>query len=388
MSKLKSILILGPAHPFRGGLSGFNHTLARTFRAMGFDCRLFTFTTQYPRLLFPGSSQLTDEPAPQDLSISRELSSINPWSWWRTGRRIKRLKPDLLIIRYWIPAMAPAFGTVARIARRAGVRTIALLDNVIPHEKRPMDTVLTRYFIDSMEGFIYMSEQVYRDLRQFTADKPALFSPHPMFTQYGEAMPREEACARLGLDPTLHYTLFFGYIRDYKGLDLLYEAWARLKKAGWLNHRHRLLVAGEYYGGRERYERLLQELDLQQEVILFDRFIPEGEVRWFFSAADLVCQPYRSATQSGVTQVAYWFDVPMVVTDVGGLREIVPDGEVGYVTAPEPEAIAAAIRRFYDEQKAESFRAQILRYRERFTWEKMVQNFEALYDRLGDTSRG
>ena len=221
---------------------------------MGFDCRLFTFTTQYPRLLFPGSSQLTDEPAPQDLSISRELSSINPWSWWRTGRRIKRLKPDLLIIRYWIPAMAPAFGTVARIARRAGVRTIALLDNVIPHEKRPMDTVLTRYFIDSMEGFIYMSEQVYRDLRQFTADKPALFSPHPMFTQYGEAMPREEACARLGLDPTLHYTLFFGYIRDYKGLDLLYEAWARLKKAGWLNHRHRLLVAGEYYGGRERYD--------------------------------------------------------------------------------------------------------------------------------------
>ena len=201
-------------------------------------------------------------------------------------------------------------------------------------------------------------------------------------------MPREEACARLGLDPSLHYTLFFGYIRDYKGLDLLYEAWALLKKAGWLQKGHRLVVAGEYYGGRERYERMLQELDLGQEVILFDRFIPEGEVRCFFSAADLVCQPYRTATQSGVTQVAYWFDVPMVVTDVGGLREIVPDGEVGYVTAPQPEAIAAAIRRFYEEGRAETFRAQILSYRERFTWERMARNFETLYDRLESSSQG
>lgn len=387
MSKLKSILILGPAHPFRGGLSGFNHTLARTFRAMGLACRLFTFTTQYPRLLFPGTSQLTDEPAPEDLTISRELSSINPWTWWRTGRRVKRLRPDLLIVRYWIPAMAPAFGTVARMARWAGVRTIALLDNVIPHEKRPMDSWLTRYFIGSMDGFIYMSEQVHRDLRQFTADKPAVFSPHPMFTQYGEPLPREEACKRLGLDPGLHYTLFFGYIRDYKGLDLLYEAWAVLKKAGWLKN-HRLVVAGEYYSGRERYERLLRELDIQDEVLLFDRFIAEGEVRLFFSAADLVCQPYRTATQSGVTQVAYWFDVPMVVTDVGGLREIVPDGQVGYVTAPEPEAIAAAIRRFYDEHRSEEFRSQILHYRERFTWEGMARNFVDLYDRLAEKPQG
>lgn len=180
MPKPKSILILGPAHPFRGGLSGFNQTLARTFRALGVACRLFTFTTQYPRLLFPGTSQLTDDPAPEDLEITRELSTVNPWTWWRTGRRVKRSKPDLLIVRYWIPVMAPAFGTVARIARRAGIRTIALLDNVIPHEKRPMDRWLTRYFIGSMDGFVYMSEQVHRDLRSFTADKPAVFSPHPM----------------------------------------------------------------------------------------------------------------------------------------------------------------------------------------------------------------
>ena len=264
MAKLKSVLILGPAHPFRGGLAGFNHTLARTFRAAGIVCRLFTFTTQYPRLLFPGSTQFTDDPAPEDLEISRELSSVGPWSWWRTGKRVRRLKPDLLIVRYWIPVMAPALGTVARIARRSGIRTVALLDNVIPHEKRPLDTLLTRYFVDSMDGFVYMSEQVHRDLRQFTTDKPAVFSPHPMFTQYGEPLPRTEACEKLGLDPNLHYTLFFGYIRDYKGLDLLYEAWARLKQTGWLKG-HKLLVAGEYYSGRERYERLIEELGKLEE---------------------------------------------------------------------------------------------------------------------------
>lgn len=381
MSKPNSILILGPAHPFRGGLSGFNQTLARTFRSLGVACRLFTFTTQYPRLLFPGTSQLTSDPAPQDLEITRELSTVNPWTWWRTGRRVKRLKPDLLIVRYWIPAMAPAFGTVARIARRAGIRTIALLDNVVPHEKRPMDRWLTRYFIGSMDGFVYMSEQVLRDLRTFTADKPVVFSPHPMFTQYGGPVSRPEACAALGLDPAQRYTLFFGYIRDYKGLDLLYEAWARLKKAGWLRG-HKLLVAGEYYSGRERYERLIEELGIAGDVLLFDRFIAEDEVRYFFSAADLVCQPYRTATQSGVTQVAYWFDVPMVVTDVGGLREIVPDGEVGYVVAPEPEAIAGAVRRFYDGEHDAQFRANILSYRERFTWDRMAENFIGLYERL------
>ena len=259
---LRSMIMLGPAHPFRGGLAAFNQMLIRTFQRMGISCRMFTFTTQYPSLLFPGTTQYTDDPAPEGLDITRELSSINPFTWIRTGLKVRRLRSDVLIVRYWIPVMAPAFGTVCRIARRGGVRTLALLDNVIPHEKRPFDSLLTRYFVSSIDGFIYMSEQVYQDLRLFTRTKPALFSPHPMWSNYGDPMPREEACAALGLDPSLHYTMFFGYIRDYKGLDLLLDAWGELMNQGKLEN-HRLIVAGEYYSGKERYAEQIARLGKQ-----------------------------------------------------------------------------------------------------------------------------
>lgn len=383
---LRSMIMLGPAHPFRGGLAAFNQTLTRTFQRMGISCRMFTFTTQYPSLLFPGTTQYTDDPAPEGLDITRELSSINPFTWIRTGLKVRRLRPDVLIVRYWIPVMAPAFGTVCRIARRGGVRTLALLDNVIPHEKRLFDSLLTRYFVSSIDGFIYMSEQVHQDLRLFTRTKPALFSPHPMWSNYGDPMPREEACAALGLDPSLHYTMFFGYIRDYKGLDLLLDAWAELMNHGKLEN-HRLIVAGEYYSGKERYAEQIARLGIGDKLVMMDRYIADREVAQLFSAVDLVVQPYRHATQSGVTQVAYWFDVPMVVTDVGGLREIVSDGEVGYVTEPDPKAIATAIDRFYCEEKSAEFRANILRFRERFTWQRMADNFIELFRKVSAGDR-
>ena len=381
MNELKDTIIVGTAWPYRGGLASINQTLARTFIGEGIRCRIFTFTLQYPSFLFPGKSQYDDAPAPEGIDIERTLNSIGPLSWIRTGLRIRKLRPDAVIVRYWIPQMAPALGTVCRIARRSGIRTIALLDNVVPHEKRPLDRLLTRYFIDSIDGFVYMSEQVHRDLRLFTKDKPAVFSPHPMYTNYGPAIDRGEACRALGLDPELRYTMFFGFVRDYKGLDLLLDAWAQLKKAGKTQGR-RLIVAGEYYSGRERYAEQIERLGIGDEIVPFDRFIPDTDVAKFFSACDLVVQPYRSATQSGVTQVAYWFDVPMIVTEVGGLREIVPDGQTGLVVEPDAEAIAGAIARFYDERLGEPFRRNILSYRERFTWERMAANFKALYRKI------
>lgn len=384
--ELKSAILLGTAWPFRGGFTGFNQSLVRALIAMRIRSRILTFTTQYPSLLFPGKSQFSDEPAPEGLDITRCLSSVNPFTWFRTARRIRREGPDALIVRYWIPAMAPAFGTVCRLARRRNIRVISLLDNVVPHEKRPFDKLFTRYFVNSVDGFIYMSEQVLGELRQFTPDKPAFFSPHPMFTQYGEPMPREEACRALGLDPDIRYTLFFGYVRDYKGLDLLLEAWGWLREGpgGFPMQRHKLIVAGEYYSGRERYEALIREQGIGQDVLLFDYFIPDDQVGKFFSAADLVVQPYRSATQSGVTQVAYYFDVPMIVTDVGGLREMVPDGEVGFVVEPDPISISEAIDRFYGENLAERFRARILEYRKRFTWQHMAENFVRMFGWIED----
>lgn len=381
MGNLRSIIIVGTAHPFRGGLSNFNQTLASTFKKLGLACRIFTFTIQYPSFLFPGKSQFTEADAPKDVDIERTLSSINPISWIRTGFKVRKQKPDLLIVRYWIPFMAPALGTVCHIAHWAGIKTIALLDNVIPHEKRPFDSLLTRYFLSSIDGFVYMSEQVHSDLRLFTKSKPAIFSPHPMFTAYGERLPREEACAALQLDPSFKYAMFFGFIRDYKGLDLLLEAWAILKDRGALKN-NKLIVAGEYYSGRERYTALIERLGIGDDIVLFDHFIDEDEVGKFFSATDLIVQPYRNATQSGVTQVAYYFDVPMVVTDVGGLREIVPDSKVGFVVQPNPAIIADAIERYYNEGLEDEFRANISTYKEQFTWDRIGKNFLTLYDKL------
>jgi glycosyltransferase involved in cell wall biosynthesis len=379
---MKNIIFVGTAHPYRGGLSFFNEMLARVFGKRGVSAKIYTFTLQYPSFLFPGKTQYSDSPAPDDVAIERCVNTVNPLNWWKIGRRIKRERPDALIVRYWLPLMAPCFGTICRIARRNGhTKVLALLDNVVPHEHRPFDRAFTNYFVGSVDGFIYMSEQVKADLDRFTTAKPALFSPHPLFDVYGEAVGRAEACAKLGLDPALRYSLFFGYVRDYKGLDLLLDAWGALKKAGKLGDK-RLLVAGEYYADKEKYTEQIRRNGLEEEVLIFDRFIPDEDVRYWFSAADLVIQPYKTATQSGVTQVAYHFDVPMIVTGVGGLAEIVPHGRVGYVVDTDPQAIAAAVERFYTENRAEEFRRNILVEKKRFSWEAMVDRFEELYSRL------
>ena len=375
---MKNIIFVGTAHPYRGGLSFFNEMLARMFGKRGAEAKIYTFTLQYPSFLFPGKTQYSDTPAPGDVRIERRVNTINPLNWWRVGRRIKKERPDALIVRYWLPLMAPCFGTICRIARRNGhTKVLALLDNVVPHEHRPFDGAFTRYFVGSVDGFIYMSEQVKADLDRFTTTKPALFSPHPLFDVYGEAVERAEACAELGLDPALRYALFFGYVRDYKGLDLLLDAWGALKKQGKLDGK-RLIVAGEYYADKEKYAEQIRRNGIEDDVLVFDEFIPDERVKLYFSAVDLVIQPYKTATQSGVTQVAYHFDVPMIVTRVGGLAEIVPDGKVGYVVETDPRAIAEAVERFYAENRAGEFRRNILTEKKRFSWEAMVDRFEEL----------
>ena len=380
---MKSASFIGTAHPYRGGLTSFNQMLARMFRRKGVDARIHTFTVQYPSFLFPGKSQYSDSPAPGDLEILRTVNTVNPLNWFRIGRRLRREKPDAIVIRYWLPLMAPCFGTICRLARKNGhTKVLALLDNVVPHEKRPLDGLFTRYFVGSADGFIYMSEQVKSDLDRFTTAKPALFAPHPLFDVYGDPVPREEACRKLGLNPEYRYSLFFGYVRDYKGLDLLIDAWALLKAHCTLGKRQ-LVVAGEYYSDKGKYEERIRHHGLEHEILLYDYFIGDDDVKYFFSAADLVIQPYRSATQSGVTQVAYHFDVPMIVTRVGGLAEIVPDGKAGYVVDTTPEAIAEAVDRFYDEGKEAEFRKNVAAEKKRFSWEAMTDRFMELYRQVG-----
>jgi len=367
------IILLGPAYPYRGGLASIMHIMARTFRTDGHDVFLKTFTVQYPRLLFPGKSQTLSTPRPDDLPVERCVNTVNPFNWIAVGRRLRRERPDIILLKYWTPFMAPCFGTIARIARGNGhTRVICQIDNVDPHERHFVDRPFNRYFLRAVDGFVYMSEQVHRELRRYT-DAPALFSPHPLFENFGSRIPRGEACAALGLDPAKRYALFFGLIRDYKGLDMLIEAWAALRRERRIGADCRLIVAGEFYADRKPYIDLIGRCGLSGEVVLHDWFVPDAEVRHYFSAADFLVLPYRSATQSGVTQIAYQFELPMIVTDVGGLAEIVPDGRAGYVVRPDVDAIASGVERMWRAGETERFSAQLKVEKRRFSWEEMCR---------------
>lgn len=372
------ITILGPAHPYRGGLASIMETMARVFRRRGAEVLIRTFTLQYPSLLFPGKSQTVSTPAPDDLRIVRCVNTVDPFNWLRIGRLVRRERPDFVLLKYWTPFMAPCFGTIARLARRNGhTKVLCQIDNVEPHERHFVDRPFNRYFLRSVDGFIYMSEQVHRELAVYT-DAPALFSPHPLFEQFGSRVDRGEACVRLGLDPAAGYALFFGLVRDYKGLDWLLDAWAKLRREGRISDK-KLIVAGEFYTSEEPYRAQIAAHRLQDDVILHNRFIPDAEVKYYFSAADCVVQPYKTATQSGVTQIAYQFCTPMIVTDVGGLAEIVPDGRVGYVCPPTVEGVAEAIERIYEPGVLERFRENCVEERRRFSWEEMCSRIEELY---------
>lgn len=377
-----NIKFIGPAYPYRGGLATIIETLARTFADRGNEVAIDTFSLQYPRLLFPGKSQFRTGPAPDDLTIERTVSTINPLSWWRVGRKLRRQRPDLVVLKYWTPLMAPCFGTICRLARKNGhTKVVVHVDNITPHENHFYDRVLNCYFLRSVDGFVYMSEAVKSDLDTYGLGKPALFSPHPLFDTYGQRVDRTEACTRLGLDPQTEYTMFFGYIRDYKGLDLLIDAWAQLRSKG-LTQGRKLLVVGEVYGADTKYTEQIARLGLEDEVVMHTRFVPDGQVADYFSVAQMVALPYKSATQSGVTQVAYAFGVPMIVTRVGGLAEIVPDGVVGLLADVSAESVAEAIEKAWQEGNLDRFREGIEREKHRFSWDATADVIEQLYGQI------
>lgn len=377
---MKTIKIIGPAYPFRGGIATTNERLAEEFMVMGFDVEIETFTIQYPSFLFPGKTQFNLKPAPENLTIKRTINSINPFSWFSVGRRIRFEKPDLVIIRYWLPFLAPCLGTVAGLIRKnRHSKVICLADNIIPHENMPGDRWLTNYFIQRIDGLIAMSKSVLTDAETFRKNFPLEFCPHPIFDNYGERLSFEVAKQKLKLDIHTKYLLFFGFIRDYKGLDLLIKAFAdeRLRKFPV-----KLLVAGEYYSSSEPYLRLIHENNLESFIELRTDFIPDDQVNLYFSAADMVVQPYKSATQSGVTQIGYHFNKPMLVTNVGGLAEIIPDGRIGYVVEPDSQKIADALVDFYRNERLIEFEGNIAEEKRKFSWANMVQAFIRIYNQI------
>ena len=371
------IIIVGTAFPYRGGLAAFNERLAREYVKQGNEVEIITFTLQYPGFLFPGKTQYSTEVAPTDLKITRMINAIDPVSWMKVGRIIKKKAPDKVIFCYWMAFIAPCFGTIARVARSPKTKMVALIHNMIPHEPTILDKLFPRYFVKSMDGFVAMAESVVADINHFDTDnKPKVVSPHPIYDHYGDALTKKEATIKLGLHEQKDYILFFGYIRHYKGLDILLQAFAdeRLRQFPV-----RLIVAGEFYENPQLYLELIIKLKLDGLVELRTGFIPDNEVRNYFSVADLIAQPYRTATQSGVSQIAYHFEKPMLVTNVGGLSEIVPNGKVGYVVGVDPKEIADAMVDFFSNNRSEKMVDNIKIEKKKFLWSRMTSAIDGLF---------
>lgn len=376
----KKVIIIGSAWPLRGGgIATFNERLARQYQAEGHDVTIYSFSLQYPSFLFPGTSQYGNEPRPNDLNIITCINSINPLNWLLSGRRIKKENADLVIVRYWLPFMGPCLGTLLRIiGKNQHTRIICIADNVLPHEKRVGDKAFTRYFMRPVHAFVTMSTKVFNDLRTFT-QKPAITTVHPLYDNFGAPIDRAVAREALQLPAKVPIILFFGFIREYKGLDLLLEAMAILKQKGAILPQ--LLIAGEFYGNSEKYLNLIRELNIGDQVMLHTAFIPNSQVSNYLCAADFVIQPYRNATQSGITPLAYHFERPMLVTNVGALPEMVPDGKVGIVTEPTAASIAAGIEALYSLGEAH-FLPHLREEKKKYGWQELTERIEALANSL------
>ena len=374
------ITILVPAHPYRGGIAALNERLAKQLVDEGNEVNVVSFTVQYPKFLFPGKTQFSEQKTTFNFHITREINSVNPFNWLKTGWKIKKSRPEILIVRFWLPFMSMSLGSICRIVKlNRYTKIISIADNIIPHEKRPGDNLLCRYFISSIDGFITMSGSVLNDLEKFKYKKPKILTPHPIYDHYGAIEPREKALLNLNLSKEDRYILFFGFIRNYKGLDLLLKAFSN---PYFKPNRIKLIVAGEFYADKTKYLDLIKELNLEDDVILRTSYISNKEVQHYFNGADIVAQPYKSATQSGVTQIGYHFNKPMLVTNVGGLAEIIPHMKVGYVVEPDAEEIAKALIDFFENNRMGDFINNILNEKERFSWDKMTKSINILSSQI------
>jgi D-inositol-3-phosphate glycosyltransferase len=368
---MKKIIIISPAHPLRGGIAASSERLAQELQL--FDCQviIYSFSLQYPNFLFPGTTQYTTDAPPKHTTILTKINSVNPLNWLSVGREIAKMKPDTVVCRFWLPFMSPCLGTILRIIKKNNfTKIIGLADNIIPHEKRLADRVLARYWVRACDAFIVMSRSVAIDIQQFTNNKNIQFIPHPIYDNYGDIVSKAMAREQLSLKKDLKYILFFGFIRDYKGLDILLEA---LKDKRLEAKNVHLILAGEYYGNQEKYNTLIETYNLSARIANFSHFIPNEAIKYYFCAADLVVQPYKSATQSGISQLAYHFEKPMVVTNVGGLPEIVTHGKSGYVTEVLPESIADAIDDFFENDRNAAMTEAVKSEKKRFSWENLVK---------------
>ena len=380
----RRLAIVGPVHPYRGGIAHFTEMTVTGLADRGHDVQPVSFSRQYPELLFPGETQYEPESeAPAAVrDAPRLLDSINPLSWFRTGFYLRDAAPDAVVFQYWMPFFAPAYGVIARgLRRHYGIPSLAVVHNALPHERHVGDAVLSRFFLRACAGHIVMSDAVADDTRRLAGPDANIEQiAHPVYERFGEPVAKSDARAALDLPADAPVCLFFGFVREYKGLHVLLEAMPAIADA---LPEVQLVIAGEPYDDASRYRDIIDRHNLHDRVRWHDEYIPSEEVPHYFCAADLVVQPYVSATQSGVAQIATHFEVPMVVTDVGGLAEDVPHEDAGFVVPPaDPPALAEAVQRFFQENWAERLANGM---REQKRRQQPARLFEAI-ERLGQTA--
>lgn len=373
------IAILSCFYPFRGGIAQFNANLLSEL-GKEHEVRAFNFTRQYPSFLFPGKTQyVTAEDEAVPVESMALLDTANPFTWRKTAREIAKWQPDVLIMRYWMSYFAPSMGSVSRKMPEGCVR-IGILDNVVPHEPHFFDAPLTRWYLKSLDGAVTLCDEVAQDLMALRKDIPHTTIPHPTYTHFGEAISKSEAEDLLGIPHVegSRTLLFFGLIREYKGLDVLIRA-MRL-----LDPRYRLIIAGEPYGSFEKYDELISESGDSSRFFIYPQYIRDSEVKKYFCAADLTVLPYKSATQSGISAVSNHFEIPMVVTDVGGLKETIGDRGTGIVCKEcTPECVAEAIENYFDHpERKEEFVSNIRKENERLSWNRFCKNLTEFINTL------
>jgi D-inositol-3-phosphate glycosyltransferase len=369
------ILLIGPAHPLRGGIAQFMALLYKALRGRGHDVLFHRFIRQYPKFLFPGKTQNDESKPPLAVESEPLFDPLNPFNWFAEGARAAREKPDLIILNWWIPFFGPSYFAVLLIVKLLAPRTKVMLvvHNAIPHEKRPGDMLLTKLVFSLTDYFVVMSGAVRDDLLKVKPGAEFILTPHPLYEVFGEPKDKDEAKRALGVSGPV--VLFFGFIRQYKGLHILLEAMPKVLKDIPLT----LVVAGEFYEDKDSYTEQIERLRLQGSVKVLDRFIPNEAVGDYFSAADVLVLPYLSATQSGITQIAFAFDLPVIATLVGGLPEVVTDGETGFLVPPDdPDALAEAVVRYFKTDSLKKFRENVRREKERFSWEAFAEGVEKL----------
>ena len=380
MKDKKKIIIVGTAYPMRGAMAQLNSILFKHLTDF-YNVKIYSFKRQYPEFLFPGKTQYeSGEPAikiPKDKNVI-SIDSINPFNWIISALKMRAEKPDLLIFRYWIPFFAPSFFVVSFIVKMfSKTKVLFICDNVIPHEKRPGDKLLTKLVFSVVDYFIVQSKTVEKDLKIFNKkNKPYTLSSHPLYNVFGEKLDKIEAKEFLQKEYNLSFNdsriiLFFGYIRKYKGLMFLLDAMPDIIR----KQNIKLIVAGEYYENETPYRDKIKEFNLDNNVIIISSFIPENHVRYFFSACDCLVLPYVNATQSGIVPLAYFYDKPVIVTDVGGLSEVVIDSKTGFVVKPSnSNEIYEAVNMFYSENLEEKFSDNVKEEKKKYLWESFVND--------------